>query len=342
MTNLHDVALLAHVSDSTASRALRGLEIVKPSTRLRIEKAADTLQFELSRSASALASGKTMRVIMLFSSPLNTWFSACCMQGAYEVLSSCGYDIVPVLLNNTSNANDFFKALPKNKHNIDGIIIPSIRLDSRSSEELRSLEIPTVGLDACTSPVLDASVALDNETAMRTAVQYIHDLGHRTIGYVQYPNPNIFLSSAEERGTFFMQAAQEMAYSNDHIHYYPATHRTTDSSLEDSLARIAQRIVSLPHPPTALCVENDDAAIILMQHLRKLGMRIPDDISIIGFDDNTNAALMGLTTLRQDPVHMARMAATLMLDLMNKTPIKQRQLWLTTTLITRSSSRKTT
>lgn len=338
MTTLHDVAQLANVSDSTASRALRGLDIVRPKTRAKIKSAADSLHFELSRSASALASGRTMRVIMLFGSPLNTWFSAACMQGAYEVLAESGYDIVPVILKDATNANEFFNTLLKNEHNIDGIILPSIRLDSHSSEDLSSLKIPTVGLDASFSPVLNASVALDNKSAMRSAVYYLQELGHERIGYVQYPNRNIFFSSAEERGTFFLQAAKEYDFSQASVHVYPAKDYEVNSSLEEPLSQLARRIASSDAAPTALCVENDEAAIILMRQLRLLGVKIPEDISIIGFDDNDNAELMGLTTLKQDPVHMAKIAAQLLKDLMAGNPIERKQTWIQTSLVKREST----
>ena len=96
MATIHDVAIATGVSDATVSRALRGMNSVRPSTRQLVLDAARRLDFTLSRSASSLASGKTMRVVMLFGCTIASWFNASCIEGALETLEPHGYDLVPV------------------------------------------------------------------------------------------------------------------------------------------------------------------------------------------------------------------------------------------------------
>ena len=97
-TTIADVAQAAGVSVSTVSRALRGLDRVSPETRERIEQEAKRLHFSFSKSASSLASGKTMRVAVLLPNEISSWFNAHAFEGIYEVMSKAGYDIVPYIV----------------------------------------------------------------------------------------------------------------------------------------------------------------------------------------------------------------------------------------------------
>ena len=97
-----NVAELAGVSQATVSRALRGATNVTEETRIKVQRAADQLNFTLSKSASALASGKTMRVILLVSGKLNEWFNSGVLQGVYEELAPVGYDVTPAFITDRS------------------------------------------------------------------------------------------------------------------------------------------------------------------------------------------------------------------------------------------------
>ena len=99
-----NVAQLAGVSQATVSRALRGATNVTEATRNKVRQAADQLNFTLSKSASALASGKTMRVILLVSGKLNEWFNSGVLQGVYEELAPFGYDVTPAFITDRSEA----------------------------------------------------------------------------------------------------------------------------------------------------------------------------------------------------------------------------------------------
>ena len=126
---ISDVAAAAGVSQATVSRALRGSANVSPATRAKVEQAAESLNFTLSKSASTLASGRTMRVLLLVSGPLNTWFNASVLQGVYNVLAPEGYDIIPSFVLNRSQLDRFFRNLPRDR-NADAIIITSFIFDT--------------------------------------------------------------------------------------------------------------------------------------------------------------------------------------------------------------------
>ena len=108
-----DVAKLAGVSQATVSRALRGIDKVTPATRRKVLDAADRLNFTLLKSASALASGKTMRIILLSSGKLNEWFNSNVLQGAYEVLTPEGYDVSPASIIGKDEADHYSPNFPR-------------------------------------------------------------------------------------------------------------------------------------------------------------------------------------------------------------------------------------
>ena len=316
MATIHDVAIATGVSDATVSRALRGMNSVRPSTRQLVLDAARRLDFTLSRSASSLASGKTMRVVMLFGCTIASWFNASCIEGALETLEPHGYDLVPVRVCDLEQLHGFFADLPSNG---------------------RNMHIPAVALDARSASRLPASVMLDNKRAMNDAVRFLRQLGHRRIGYVAHPKPAPFPASSYLRKDFFLDAMRECIPDAEPVAF--ASSSDMDAMSEDeAMAAIAGRIASSEHRPTAICVETDEAAVAIMRHLRQLGIRIPEDLSIIGFDDHPTAVVAGLTTLHQDPQHMARLAAQQLLALMRGEQLSETVTTVRATLIPRATT----
>lgn len=338
MSTLHNVALAAGVSDSTVSRALRGMDTVRPKTRQRVAEAAKQLGFTLTRSASSLASGKTMRVVILFDGPVNAWFNANCLQGALEVLAPEGYDLVPVIAMTRPELEDFFAKLPGSGNNMDGLILPSFLLEDSYSQALTSLHIPAVALDTSSTTQLPASIVLDNKGAMYDAVRFLHGLGHRRIGYVEHPSPAPFESSSHLRERYFLEAAKRMGYADGDVTVFPKQSLVERMPIDEATAEITGRIVSAPNRPTAICVEIDEAAFDIMQRLRALGIRVPQDMSVVGFDDHEAAALADLTTIHQDPQLMARAAAQKLLTMMRGGTLDEPSTTFRTTLIPRGST----
>ncbi|PST48083.1 LacI family transcriptional regulator [Bifidobacterium callitrichos] len=311
---LHDVALAAGVSDSTASRALRGTGRVSSSTRRKVEEAAHTLHFSLSRTASSLASGRTMRVPLVFIDRVNTWFNASVLEGCRQILAPHGYDVVPTVTSTRTEFDEFFNTLPGNR-NADAIIVTSVQISESQSRMLDQLTVPSIGLDSSSPSGFNASVRLDNEEAMQEVARMLFSLGHRCFGYVSAPAPAGFSFSSQLRQPAFSTAIEKFGSTVHSYTMYDAGVINDYHSSDDAAAAMAARIVSDPHRPTAVCVESDEFAVSVMMHLRKLGIRVPKDLSIIGFDDSSLAPVAQLTTLHQSPVDMARHCASMALDL---------------------------
>ena len=315
-----DVAKLAGVSQATVSRALRGVDKVTPATRAKVERAADRLNFTLSKNASSLASGKTMRVILLCSGKLNEWFNANVLQGVYEVLGPEGYDVSPSFIVDKKESERYFAQLPKNR-NADAIVISSFQLDETARAELRSTDMPTVGVDIPAASFCDAAIGIDNFDGMFKAVRLLRSLGHTRIAFLGDYIPDDMVYSTSQRTEAFLEAAEENGYDDGDAAVICADEHGVTLSKSDLAAQLVAKLLSLPNMPTAICAETDQVAIAVVKELREQRLRVPDDISVIGFDDADIAQVADLTTIRQDPLELGRNAGRKVLSLLRGTPL---------------------
>ncbi|MFR5301284.1 MAG: substrate-binding domain-containing protein [Bifidobacterium scardovii] len=152
------------------------------------------------------------------------------------------------------------------------------------------------------------------------------------------PSPAPFESSSHLRERYFLEAAKRMGYADGDVTVFPKQSLVERMPIDEATAEITGRIVSAPNRPTAICVEIDEAAFDIMQRLRALGIRVPQDMSVVGFDDHEAAALADLTTIHQDPQLMARAAAQKLLTMMRGGTLDEPSTTFRTTLIPRGST----
>ena len=251
-TTIADVAQAAGVSVSTVSRALRGLDRVSPETRERIEQEAKRLHFSFSKSASSLASGKTMRVAVLLPNEISSWFNAHAFEGIYEVMSKAGYDIVPYIVWTQDDLDAFFQNLPGNR-NVDAVIEASFDFDEAKKQVLGDLTIPVVGMNAPSTHGLDAGVAIDDEASMATIVRFLKSLGHKTLAYIEQPiNTTPFVCSDRLRKKGFSEASQACGYADEDIIVMPSLSHIDARSEQDIYSGIVAQLLSAPKQPTAI------------------------------------------------------------------------------------------
>lgn len=315
-----DVAKLAGVSQATVSRALRGVDKVSPATRAKVERAADRLNFTLSKNASSLASGKTMRVILLCAGKLNEWFNANVLQGVYEILEPEGYDVSPSVIVDKKEAERYFAQLPKNR-NADAIVISSFQLDETARAQLRSTDMPTVGVNTPAASFCDAAIGIDNFDGMSKAVRLLTSLGHTRIAFLGDYIPDDMVYDTSQRMEAFLKAANDNGYDTGNATIISADKHGATLSKDDLAAQLVAKLLSLPTMPTAICAETDQVAIAVAKELRKQRLRVPEDISVIGFDDTDIAQVADLTTIRQDPLELGRNAGRKVLALLRGQPL---------------------
>ena len=175
---IRDVAEAAGVSISTVSRAFTRPDLVSEKTRSKVLETADRLDFNISRSATALKSGQTYRVALLMNEDITSWFNTQVFAGVESVMHDAGYDIsLYQHIDTAENRRDFFTTLPV-RRNVDAVFVASFAVDAEEIEQLKRTHVPIIGINTPTTEGFDASISIDDENGMFTAAQHLINLGH--------------------------------------------------------------------------------------------------------------------------------------------------------------------
>ena len=263
-----------------------------------------------------------MRVILLVSGKLNEWFNSGVLQGVYEELAPVGYDVTPAFITDRSELDRFFSQLPKSR-NADAIIISSFQLMPAMRDQLQAIDLPTVGVNVpAESGYFDASISIDNSSAMTMAVRLLRSLGHTNIAFCSDYIPADMVYNTSQRTQAFADAAQTNAADGITFSLLTADAHDAPLSKSDLASQLTAKLLSLPERPTAVCVETDQVAIALVKELRKQQLNVPEDISVLGFDDAEIAQAADLSTIRQEPIELGRIAGRKVLQLLHNEPLE--------------------
>lgn len=305
-TSIQDVAKKAGVSVSTVSRSFTRPELVSEKTRRKVMKIADALDFQISRSATALKSGQSLRIALLISGPVTEWFNSHVFLGLNSVLQKQGYDVSIYTISTFEARTAFFANLPV-RRNADAVVVCSFNINPKEVSRLRQMNVPVVGVNVASHEGFDADVTIDDFNSMKSVVRHLVSIGHRRIAFVRTTHGTPFTYSADERMNGFLQACKEAGPSViPTVLHCPINPNPINSAVS--------QILALKPAPTALCFQTDNLAVPVNYRLRRYGRTIPGDFSVVGFDDSTYTKSIGLTTLHQDPVGMGKRAAEKTLD----------------------------
>lgn len=304
-TTIEDVARQAGVSVATVSRALRGLANVAPDTRARVEAAATALRYRPDPNASRLAAGRA-HAIGVAMPLLGGWYFSQVLAGIEAALAPAGFDLLVYAAAGPEDRRRFLgDALPVRRR-VDGLVLVDIHLPSTDIARWAEsgVRLVTIGLRCEPFP----SVTIDNRTAAAAAVRHLLALGHRRIALIDALEEDRFhFTVPSQRRAGFEDALAErgIAASPEHL---VSGQFTVDSgrSAMDELLDGRER-------PTAVFAASDEMAIGALDSLRRHGLRAPEDMSVVGFDDHDLAEAVGLTTVRQPVVEMGERAAALLL-----------------------------
>lgn len=311
-TGIRDVAKASGVSISTVSRAFTRPDLVSEKTRRKILKTADSLDFNISRSATVLKSGQTYRVALLMNEEITSWFNTQVFAGIDGVMHKAGYDVdLFEHIDTAKNRSDFFTTLPV-RCNVDAVFVASFAVDPHEAKRLRRIHVPIVGINTPTTANFDASISIDDEQGMYVATRHLIELGRHNLAYACSDPVTSINSSIDARTTGFVRACREAATTRDldwRIVSVPRGKAFADSALE--------ALLTLEDFPDGICCQIDMMAIPLMIKLAGRGHTCPWDYSLVGFDDSPYADTVNLTTMRQDPYLMGMKAASKALSLIN-------------------------
>lgn len=234
--------------------------------------------------------------------------------------------------------NGFFHTLPGTQ-NIDAVFIVSFVLDVAKQRVLSSLTVPVVGINTPSTDGFDASVRIDDIAAMRGVVRLLRSFGHESVAYVEQPmQPSPFVCSDSVRMEGFLRAVDDQRYDDGHVLVIPSAEQATMGNEAAAVSDIAAQLIGSDTQPTGICVENDRCAVLLLKELRRLGWRIPEEVSLVGFDGEPLSDVADLTTVRQDPLSGGRLAANKAMALMRGETLDEPHTVMPTSLLMRATT----
>lgn len=308
MITIYDIAKKAGVSAATVSKVLNNQPDVGQKTRQKIQKIALELGYQPNATARGLATKKSKTIGVFFQDHLNSGFRHPFLQDILasfkDVVGEEGYDLIFFAKKDPES----FDSLAKYR-NVDGIFLLGV---PRTNPKLASLEhskIPCMSIDLDLLGPNAGYLSSDNVGGAVQAVDYLASMGHHDIAFIS----DVFSTKpGHDRLVGFQQA---MAKNNLDIH--PEWIINGNFS-EESGYNITKRLIGEKNSPTAIFCASDMMAIGAMRAIREAGLKVGDDISIIGFDDLTLLKYVtpGLTTVKQNSDEMGSLAAKSLLEMM--------------------------
>ena len=306
MSTISDVARVAGVSVATVSRALRGIEGVSPTTRDRVLLAAAELDYVASPTASSLASGRT-KVVGVVTPFLTRWFFASLISAIEKSLRDDNHYVL--LFDLEEETYDRRRPLTQSMlwKRVDGLITLNVPL---RPEELDLLDRLTVPLVAVGIPVPGCPcVRIDDTLAIERATEHVVALGHRRIAYVGA----VPATAAHVRVPLDRLESFEAVMARHGLDVPPRWVLAADWTAAGAAHEVAS-ILRCDDRPTAVVCASDEMAIGVISESKRAGLRVPEDLSVIGVDDFELSSALDLTTIRQDIVRQGQLAAELLLE----------------------------
>ncbi|WP_427173426.1 LacI family DNA-binding transcriptional regulator [Arthrobacter sp. 92] len=297
---IRDVAEAAGVATSTVSRALSNPDRVNPRTRERIEEVAAQLNYVPSSQARGLSSGRTNAVAVLVPDITNPFYFDI-IRGTQNQLKAAGY--TQLLVDTEESAEMELDALQKMRKSADGFILAASRLSDEQLDNVSgSQPLVTINRASANAP----TVVIDTPSAMIQALEHLVSLGHHSVCYVSGP-PKSWSNSM--RWKIFEDDSRQRGLETHRIGpFVPKT--TSGAAAADAAVRTGA---------TACIVFNDLLAIGMLQRFRERGIRVPEDISIVGCDDIFGADFCHppLTTIASPIEQAGRVAVSMLLSQLN-------------------------
>jgi DNA-binding LacI/PurR family transcriptional regulator len=302
---IEDVARAAGVSTATVSRALRGLPSVSTDTQETVRRVASDLGYVVSRSASSLATGKTLTVGVV-TPYVRRWFFATAIEAVERELRGVGYDALLVGVGEpmTGDVAPFRPEVLQGR--VDGMVILTAPLTGQEMDGVRRLAVPTAFVGVAVSGTM--SVRVDDVAVGRTATEHLIALGHRRIAHVGGdPEDQLNYTTPLDRRAGWLSAMRQAGLEP------PPLYGETSDFTAPGGHRAMQRLLALEEPPTAVFAASDEIAFGVIRAAREAGLGVPGDVSVVGVDDHDLSETMGLTTVRQPVFEQGQVAAQLVL-----------------------------
>ncbi|SHS62448.1 LacI family transcriptional regulator [Mycobacteroides abscessus subsp. abscessus] len=332
MVRIADVARMANVSTATVSRVISNAGTVKKETAEKVLEAIKKLNYQPNMLARQLRRSETKTILVVVPDITNTFFSAV-LRGIESVAIESGYQVLlGDARNNVETETSYLTILGQKK--ADGLILLTARTDQKILEEL-SQDYPVVLACEYYEGTVLPTVSIDNVSSARKATEYLISLKHNRIGHISGPL-NVVVGRDRCKG--FHQAMSKHGLSVD-----PSLVQEGEFSFESGF-NLMMKFLSLEEPPTAIFAGNDEMAMGAVKAAKSKGFRVPEDLSVVGFDDIKFASIFepALTTIAQPTFDMGQKAMHLLLRLINNEELEKDQFILPDNLIVRDSCKELT
>lgn len=305
---IEQVAKRAGVSISTVSRTVHGSGQVDPETAKRVWAAIEELDYRPNTNAQSLVSGRSRMLGLVVSDITNPFFPEL-IHGFQDLALQNGYD---VLVNSTNYDNSRTALCVRRMidRKVDGVAIMTSEMDRSLTEQFASRKVPLVFLDVGGVGQRVSNIKVDYRQGITQAVDHLRSLGHSRVAFISGP---MHLKSARLRRDAFLDCLKQRDLETN-----PGLIEEGNHKIDGGLSAIT-RLLQRPNPPTAVLASNDLTAIGVLRGARQAGLRVPQDLSVVGFDDIDMAQFTEplLTTVRLQRSELASLACNALLQSMS-------------------------
>lgn len=329
--DIREIAKRARVSTATVSRAINHVPTVNAQLAKRVWNVIEELNYYPNTQARALVSGRS-RIFGLIISEITNPFFPEIVRVFERIAVQHHYEI---LLTSTGNDPKRMEAAVRRmmERRVEGVAVMTFGMEEVLLEDLKLRKVPLVFADVGTSGPHISNIRIDYLHGIRQAVQHLAALRHQKIAFVSGP---LHLKSAEARKQAFLRSMGEIGLEVEPSFMIQGTH-----TIEGGIAALSQ-LLSLPQRPTAVMCSNDMTALGVMRKSYEVGISIPQDLSVVGFDDIHLAqfVLPALTTVQMSQAELAQLAfSALLREVQGDTPANTgAEYLLTTHLVLREST----
>jgi len=331
-----DIATRLNISTSTVSRALKDHPDISPRTKSAVKILAEELHYEPNIVAQSLRTNRTHTIGVIIPNFLHYFFSAV-ISGIESIAIDSSYNVM-VCQSNDSYLKE--KSIVRSflSNRVDGLLV-AVSHETRDFEHFELLKdrgIPLIFFDRDCGSILGHKVLVTDQQGAFEAVEHMISVGCKRIAFIGGPEN---LSICQKRLQGYLEALEihNLPLDNSIIVYSDFSPEVTQKCTE--------RLMNLSKPPDGIFAITDPDAVVVIQTLKKRGIKIPNDIAIVGYGNDRVAQIIepSLTTIAQNPFEMGRAVANLFLDEVNddEKNMVPKTLLLKTRLIGRESTRKT-
>lgn len=308
MVSMKEIAKRCNVSIATVSKAINDYSDIGEETKSFILKTASEMGYLPNSSARALKTKRSYNLGVLFvdegmSGLTHDYFNHV-LESFRKTAQDKGYDITFAIGKDSGRKMNYYEHC--RYRGVDGVVMACVDFYTEEAQELVRSNLPVVTIDH----VFDGriSVVSNNSQGMEKLVNYVYEKGHRKIAYIHGEDTSV----TRARLTSFFRTTQGLGLDIPEEYIRTAPYRDADAAAQET-----GELLSLPDPPTCIFYPDDYAAFGGFNEIRERGLRVPDNVSIVGYDGITAARILEpkLTTMCQDTEAIGRIAAEKLIEL---------------------------